>query len=114
VAKHAIPSPLERRHLLEQKLDPARALRIAEGYLAEDRQIEALAFLRAANATEQLDALRATARQTGDAFLLREVARAQDRPPEPAEWRDVAAAADAAGKLLYAEDARRQLGRTGG
>jgi hypothetical protein len=114
VAKSVIPSPLERRHLLEQKLDPARALRIGEAYVAEDRLVEALAFLRIAGADAQLETLRARARESGDAFLLREVARAQDRAPAADEWRTVAEAADSAGKRLYADDARRQLGREGG
>lgn len=111
MARSIIPSPLVRRHLLEQRLDAARALQIAEAYLAEERVVEAIAFLRQGGADERLAALRASACQEGDAFLLREVARAQGRPPEAQEWRALAEAAEAAGKTLYADDARRQVGR---
>lgn len=114
MARSSIPSPLDRRHLLEQKLDPARAAKIAEAYLGEERAVEAIAFLRQAGADDRLAELRAAACRDGDAFLLREISRVQGRPPEASEWRAVAQAAEAAGKTLYADDARRQLGREGG
>ena len=50
MARSVVPNPLERRVLLEKQLDPAHALRIAEAYLAQDRAVEALAFLRRAEA----------------------------------------------------------------
>ena len=40
-----IPDPLKRRHLVEGDLDPAKALALAEAYLAEGRSQEAVAFL---------------------------------------------------------------------
>jgi hypothetical protein len=100
--------------MLEQSVEPARALRIAEAYLAEERKLEALAFLRLANAADRLDAVRADAVQDGDAFLLREVARVQARPATREEWRALAASAESAGRERYAEEARRQAGREGG
>lgn len=111
MARRVIPNPLERRHVLEGKLDAARALKIGEAYLAEDRIIESIAFLRIASAGDRLDELRRRAIETGDAFLLREVARAQERPAAPAEWAELVSGAAAAGKRLYEDDARRQLGR---
>ena len=95
MARSVIPNPLERRHVLEGKLDAARALKIAEAYLAENRVLESIAFLRIAGATDRLDA-RQSAIETGDPFLLREVARAQERAIVPAEWAGFAGAAAAA------------------
>lgn len=113
MARPVIPDPLERRHLLETNLDPTRALRVAEGYLAEGRSVEAIAFLRSAGASDRLTALRAQAVADGDAFLLREAANAVRSAPTPDEWRALAENAAAAGKDVYADQARRQLGREG-
>ena len=111
MARSTLPDPLHRRILLEKELDPAHALRIAEAYLAEDRVVEAVAFLRRARATDRLGELRSQAVAQGDAFLLREVCRELGQPPEAHEWRSLADAAEAAGKVRYADQARRQLGR---
>jgi len=112
MARPLLPDPLERRVLMEKQLDAAHALRIADAYLAEERVIEALAFLSRAGATDRLMALREQAVATGDAFLLREVCRELGQPPAAPEWRSLSDAAEAAGKLRYADQGRRQLGRT--
>lgn len=113
MARRVIPDPLERRHLLEKKLDPAPAARVAEAYLATGRTVEALAFLKAAGAVDRLESLLTEAVASGDSFLLREVAKALGRPPTSDEWRALADAAATAGKLLYADQARRQIGKEG-
>jgi len=106
-----IPDALARRHQLEKALAPAQALRLAEAYLAEERTVEALAFLVQAEAGDRLQALREQAKLAGDAFLLRQVAAAQGAPPTAEEWQALAEAARAAGKLRYAADAERQADR---
>jgi hypothetical protein len=111
MAKKKLPDPLRRRHLVEQKIDPARALQIAEAYLAQDRAMEAVAFLMKAEARERLAALREQAVRDGDAFLLREVATALDEEVDAGTWRALAAAAQAAGKERYAAEAGRQAAR---
>ena len=111
MAKSGVPNPLERRILLEKQLDPAHALRIAEAYLAEERVVEAVAFLRRADARERLAAIVAEAAAAGDVFLVREACSALGRSPAGPEWQTVADAAGAAGKLRYAEQARRQQAR---
>jgi len=111
MAKQILPSPLERRHLLERALEPARALVIAEAYLATARTLEAVAFLRKAGAQDRLEALVQEAVREGDAFLLREVAQALGREPDAALWRQLAEAAAAAGKDRYVAEARRQAER---
>src|SRR5512145_2923714 len=108
MARAAIPDPLERRHLVERQLDPARALAIAEAYLAEERAQEAVAFLARAQATDRLEEVWRLALEQGDPFLLREVALALGREPDGASWRALAEAAAAAGKDRYAAEARRQ------
>jgi hypothetical protein len=111
VARSKIPDPLERRHLVERGLNEARAGQVAQAYLADGRELESLDFLKQAGDEEGLAGVRRSAIAAGDVFLLRAVAAAQGRAPERQEWEELAAAAEAAGKLRYAEDARRQAGR---
>jgi len=111
VAKSRIPDALERRHMVERELAPAQALRIAEDYLAEGREIEAVDFLRKAGAAEKLAELRREAIARGDAFLLRSVAVASGSPPTRDEWQALSQAAASAGKQRYADEGRRQAQR---
>ncbi len=111
MASAKIPGPLERRHLVEKELPPAQALAIAEAYLEQDRCVEAVDFLALAEATERLALLRGRAIQQGDAFLLRTVAVAEERPPTRDDWQRLAEAADARGLERYAKEARRQADR---
>ncbi|HEY8119793.1 MAG TPA: hypothetical protein VII78_00620 [Myxococcota bacterium] len=114
MAKHgAIPDPLARRHELEKPLDPARARAIGEAYLAEKRELEAIAFLAKAGASEALEKLCATAVERGDAFLLREATSALGREPERASWERLERAAEMQGRERYAAEAKRQLARLG-
>lgn len=125
MAKRKIPDPLARRHLLEQALDPARALKIAQAYGDEGRVVDAIAFLRkaagsaseapaVAEARERLGALRDEAAAEGDAFLLRQATAALGEEPDAALWRKAAEAARAAGKGRYAAEADRQADRLEG
>ncbi len=111
MAKSKVPDPLERRHLVERELPPAQSLRLAEAYLAEGRALEAVDFLRKAGEKDRLSAVRAEAVAAGDSFLLRIVATALGEPPNRESWRQLAEAAEAAGKQCYAADARRQAAR---
>jgi hypothetical protein len=111
VAKSRLPNPLERRHLIEREIPPAQALRIAVAYLEEGRAVESLEFLRKADARDRLTELRREAIEGGDAFLMRGVAVASGEPATREEWQALAEAASAAGKLHYAEEARRQTQR---
>ncbi len=111
MAKNTIPDPLERRHLIEGTLEPARALALAEAYLAADRGLEAIAFLRKAGASDRLEQSWRDALRAGDPFLLREVAQALGREPDAAAWREVESAAASAGKDRYVAEARRQAER---
>lgn len=109
--KTGIPDPLARRHELERALDPARAREIAAAYLAEERELEAIAFLRKAGATSELEQLCQRAVERGDAFLLREACAALGREPERANWEALARAAAAQGRERYAGEASRQAER---
>jgi len=111
VARAKIPGPLERRHLVEKQLPPAQALAIAEAYLAQDRCVEAVDFLALAKDPGKLAELRARAITEGDVFLLRSVARAEDRAPTREDWQTLAEAAQARGLERYAGEARRQAER---
>jgi hypothetical protein len=107
MAKSRVPSPLKRRHLLEEALTPARALAIAEAYVAEGRVFDALAFLRKADAVDRLRALQADAVTAGDLFVVREIAALLGEAPDARTWNELAAAAEAAGRERYAGEARR-------
>ena len=111
MAKSRIPDALERRHMVEREMAPAQALRIAEEYLAEGRELEAVDFLRKAGAAEKLAELRREAVARGDAFLLRSVAAASGSPPTKDEWQALAQAATATGRQRYADEGRRQAQR---
>ena len=111
MAKKKLPDPLRRRHMLEQQMDPGRALQIAESYLEEGRAIEAVAFLVKAEAREQLAALREQAVREADAFLLREISTALAEEFDAVTWRALAESARAAGKDRYAAEATRQAAR---
>lgn len=111
MAKKTLPDPLRRRHLVEQPLDPARALQIAEAYLEGGRAIEAVAFLVKAEAREQLNTLRDQAVGEGDAFLLREISVALAEEFDAETWQALAEAAQSAGKERYSAEASRQVAR---
>ena len=89
------------------------ALAIAEGYLAEDRRFDALAFLAKAGAQDRLRALQDDAVAAGDLFLVREIATLLGAPPAADVWTRVADAAAAAGKERCAAEARRLAAASG-
>ncbi len=109
MARNSIPDALQRRDLIEQELDPARALKLAEAYLAADRVFESLAFLAKAGADEKLREIRDEALRAGDVFLAREAGLRCGEEPDTDAWRALAEAARAAGKQSYADEAQRQL-----
>lgn len=106
-----IPDPLKRRHLIEGEIDPAKALALAEAYLEEGRDQEAVAFLARAGATERLETLFETAVLAGDAFLVRQAAEGLDREVPAATWSRVETRARELGKDRYAAEAKRQAAR---
>ena len=108
MARRRIPDALERRTLVEADLAPERALAIAEAYLDEGREVEAVAFLEKAGARDRLLELQRRAIEAGDAFLLQQVALALGAEPDRVAWDALARAAEAAGKELYAQEARRR------
>jgi len=108
MAKPKLPDPLSRRHMIEKDLGADASLRTAEAYLEEGRSLEAIEFLRKADAEERLTELRAEAVRGGDAFLFREIVGATEVAADRAEWTALADSAEAAGKLHYATEARRQ------
>jgi hypothetical protein len=107
LATPKIPNPMERRHLIERELEPSRSLAIADAYLADGRAPEAIAFLTKAGAQDRLESLAGEAVSEGDAFLLAQLALVLERPPSADRWTRLAEHAEAVGKLLYAEMARR-------
>lgn len=112
MAKSKIPSPLERRHLIERDLPAAQSLAIAEAYVQEDRAAEAAVFFGKAGAGDRLKELADSAVESGDVFLMTEVARASGEDPDPATWESLAEAARQQGKELYAQAAVRQANRS--
>lgn len=107
MATTKLPDPLARRHLLEGKLDPAKARAIGEGYLAAGREVEAVDFLARGEATEALAHLRSEALDRGDVFLMRSVTAALGEDPSSDEWSRLAERATSVGRERDAETARR-------
>ncbi len=111
MAATRLPNALVRRHLIEKELSAAHALRLGEAYLAEERVVEALVFLRKAGAADRLRAIAEQAKLDGDVFLMRQVAAITGEAPSAADWRTAGEAARERGKLRFAADAERQAGR---
>ncbi|RPG03893.1 MAG: hypothetical protein CBC32_015370 [Proteobacteria bacterium TMED72] len=107
MAKSAIPDALKRRHLMEQEADAKQSVALADVYLAEGRVQESLFFLAKAEAWGRLEEIGEAAVTEGDAFLLKQVGDLLRREYDAAVWLSLADSADAHGKELYAEVARR-------
>ena len=108
MAKSVIPDALKRRHLMEQEGGEQQSLALAEAYLKEGRVQESLSFFSKAGATDKLEELADQAVAGGDAFLLKEIGDLLGHDYKSDVWLSLADAAEASGKALYAETARRQ------
>jgi len=110
-SKH--PDPLARRLLLEGDLESTKALVIARVYLEDDREVEAVDFLAAADpasndeAKQALHDLQKSAVEHGDVFLMRAASAALGEDPSAETWRVLAEAADNAGRPKDVESAER-------
>jgi hypothetical protein len=111
MARSVLPHALSRREWIEDEIDPARALQVAEAYLERGRAAESIVFLGKAKAYDRLREIVSQAVQQGDAFLLREASRALGEECSREQWRELAESATALGKELYAEEAARQAER---
>ena len=108
MGKTAIPDALKRRHLMEQEADEQQSLALAEAYLEEGRVQESLSFLVKAGAAEKIEELADKAVAEGDAFLLKQIGDLLAHDYKSEIWLSLADSAEANGKSLYAEAARRQ------
>jgi hypothetical protein len=108
-----LPDPLSRRHLLDGDLEPAKALSLAQAYLEDDREVEAIDFLAAAGpdsnseAREVLERLQTAALERGDVFLMRVTSTALEKEPSAETWHALAETASRAGRPQDAETAER-------
>lgn len=107
MANVKLPDPLARRHLLEGKIDAAKARAIGEAYLAAERELEAIDFLARAEAGDVLEGLEEAALERGDVFLYRAATSAEGRAVDAATWTRLAEAAERAGRERDAETAKR-------
>ncbi len=107
LARVKLPDPLARRHLLEGRIDAAKARAIGEAYLAAERELEAIDFLARGEANDALESLQATALERGDVFLFRAAAGAAGAAVDAATWTRLAEAAEQAGRERDAETAKR-------
>lgn len=107
MARSKLPDPLARRHLLEAKLEAGKARALAEAYLELGREIEAIDFLRQADAVDAIESLEQAALERGDVFLMKKAAQALGRDPSPERWRTLSEAASRAGRARDAETAAR-------
>jgi hypothetical protein len=113
LANMKLPDPLARRHLLDGELESEKALGLAQAYLADDREVEAVDFFAAANpdwnseARDALQKLQATALERGDVFLMRVTSAALGEEPSAESWRALAESASRSGRLEDVETAER-------
>jgi len=113
LANMKLPDPLSRRHLLDGGLESAKALSLAQAYIEDDREVEAIDFLAAADpnsnseAREVLHKLQGAALERGDVFLMRMASTALDEEPSAETWHALAEAASRAGRSQDVETAER-------
>jgi hypothetical protein len=107
------PNCIEKRSFLYgSKTSVEERIRLGEEFLAEGAFADALNFFAAAEYREGLERVRDHAVEEGDAFLLRQVARARGLVEvTPDRWARAAAQAERAGKLRFAAIAYREAGR---
>ena len=92
---------------MEQQADEHQSVALADAYLAEGRVQEAIFFLAKAEAWDRLEEIGDRAVAEGDAFLLKQVGDLLKRDYDATSWLSLADSAEACGKQLYAEVARR-------
>lgn len=113
MANLKLPDPLSRRHLLEGDLEASKAIALADLYLEDGREVEAIDFFAAADPSSNAEARQALcglqdiALERGDVFLMRAASVALDEEPSADRWRAMAEAASRAGRLQDVETAER-------
>jgi hypothetical protein len=107
----ALPSEERVRELTaDPKLTADDANRYADQFLGDGKPAIALMFLERSKDETRLRDVVKSAADAGDAFLLHGVNRIRPATVEARQWRDAAARARAAGKLLFARDCYEQSG----
>jgi hypothetical protein len=97
-----VPDCLKKRRLLNDKqLSPALCRQYGEKFLALGWWEDALEFFHKGQVAPGLEKIKALALESGDAYLLARLGKAQ----EPAVWRQLAEKALALGKLHFARRA---------
>ena len=111
----ADPTPLPteervRELTADPKLGGDDANRYADLFLQAGKPAIALMFLERSKDESRLRKVAAEAVEAGDAFLLHGVNRIRPETVDVQQWRDAAARARSAGKLLFARDCYEQAG----
>ena len=103
---------IEKRNLLaRENAAPELLLAHAESFLAQDALDDALAFFDRAGSAEGVARVKAKAVEAGNAYLLFRLLDSHHGSMEEQDWIAVAERAEALGKITYALQAWRQLGR---
>ena len=104
-----IPRPLNRREHLYGADAPRQTLvEYGEAYLEQGLIFDAVEFYGRAKDEAGLKAIRATALEKGDAFLLRKVQEAMPGLVSAQDWETLGESAAKNGKQLYVERAKHQ------
>ena len=107
----ALPSEERVRELTaDPKLTADDANRYADLFLQAGKPAIALMFLERSKDEKRLRDVATSATEAGDAFLLHGVNRIRPATVDVQQWRDAAARARSAGKLLFARDCYEQTG----
>jgi hypothetical protein len=94
----------------DPQLSAADATRYAEQFLRAGKPAISLMFLERSKDERLLREVAKTAADAGDAFLLHNVNKIRPDTVDVQQWRDAAARARAAGKLLFARECYEQAG----
>ena len=114
MAETDLPSEERVRELTaDPKLSPEEATRHAGLFLRAGKPAITLMFLERSRDEAVLRDVAKHAAEIGDAFLLSGVNRIRPGTVDDQQWRDAAARARSAGKLLFARDCYEQAGDAG-
>jgi hypothetical protein len=105
-----LPDPLNRREILYgPDTGTEKLVEYARAYEEAGKVDEALQFYTQAGDRDGLARVKNRAIDSGDAFLLKAVARALPDLVDEGDWKSLIASAEKLGKQLYAEQARAAL-----
>ncbi len=105
-----LPDPLKRREILYgEGVSPETLVEYGQAYEDAGRMDDALQFFEQARDRKGLERMKSHAFKTGDAFVLKRVAKVMPELVAPGDWEQMVRRAEELGKNLFAGQARQAL-----